>query len=57
MDALKAEMERKRKEREDAKAAGGGGGPRKWVKRGELEKERAVKYYETEAAEQSDRAK
>ena len=57
MDALKAEMERKRKEREDAKAAGGGGGPRKWVKRGELEKERAVKYYETEAAEQEERAR
>ena len=54
MDALKAELERKRKEREANNAAAG---PRKWVKRGELEQQRAIKYYENEAAEQEERAR
>ena len=41
MDALKAEMERKRKEREAASGADGSG-KKKWVKRGDIEKVRAV---------------
>ena len=58
MEALQAEIARKRKEREASQAASGeGGGARKWVKRGQIEQQRTVKYYETEAAEQEERSK
>ena len=55
MEALKAEMERKRKEREEAAAAsaanGEGGGRKKWVKRGEREQQRTIKDHAAEEAE------
>ena len=50
MDALKAEIERKRKERDQLKAAAGGSdGPRKFMKRGEMEQQREIEYYKSEA--------
>jgi pre-mRNA-splicing factor 18 len=56
MDALQAEIARKRKEREEAKsAAGDGGNKRKWVKRGELEQQRAAEYLRKEAAAKEER--
>ena len=60
MDALKKlqeEMARKRKERDEAVSAAGNIAGRKWVKRGELEQQREIKYHETEAAEHEERAK
>ena len=56
MDALQAEIARKRKERE-ALGGGGGGGPKKWVKRGDIEQQRQAAYLQKEAAEQEERAK
>ena len=50
MDALAAEIARKRKATADAKAALGAGGDsaRKWVKKGDIEKVRVGKYLEEE---------
>ena len=58
MDALAAEIARKRQLQQDAKSAlGGGGGPRKWVKRGEVEQVREKKYLEETAREAEEQAK
>ena len=53
MDALKAEIERKRKEREELGAAGGG--KKKWAKRGEIEKARVAQYHADENREAKER--
>ena len=57
MDALKQEIERKRKEREEAAGAGGvaPAGPKKWLKRGDVERLREEKYYADEARESKER--
>ena len=58
MDAIAAEIARKRKAQADAKAAlaggqdpAGGDAPRKWLKKGDLEKLRVAQYHEEEAAQ------
>jgi len=56
MDALQAEIARKRKERE-ATAGTAAAGPRKWIKKGDLEKQREAAYLQTEATEQEERQK
>ena len=56
MDALQAEIARKRKERE-ANAGTAAAGPRKWIKKGDLEKQREAAYLQTEATEQEERQK
>ena len=57
MDALAAEIARKRKASVDAKAALGSGGARKWVKKGELEQLRVAQYHESEAHAAEERIK
>ena len=57
MDALAAEIARKRKASVDAKAALGSGGARKWVKKGELEQLRVAQYHESEAHAAEERSK
>lgn len=56
MEALQAEMARKRKEASEARGAATGGA-KKWVKRGEVSQQRAVNYYEQEANEQDERTR
>ena len=47
---LAAEIAKKRKKQEEAKVSVGGGvGPRKWLKRGEVEQLRVAQYHEDEA--------
>ena len=53
MDAIKAEIERKRRLQQDAKETLG----RKWVKRGEVEQIRQKQYYEEEARQAEERSK
>jgi len=55
MEALKAEMERKRKEREAAAPNAECSGKKRWVKRGDLEKARVQAYHESEASEAKER--
>jgi len=57
MDALKAEIERKRKQREEAAASGtaSASGGKRWVKRGDIEKARVAKYYADEERESKER--
>lgn len=59
MEALKAELERKRKERESAAGAPtlGGDGKRKWVRKGDIERARVAKYHEDEAIDEAERKK
>jgi len=59
MDALAAEIARKRKAQVDAKAAIGGSasGARKWVKKGDLEQLRVNQYHEAEALAAEERSK
>ena len=58
MEALQAEIQRKRKEREALTSGGSAaGGAKKWMKRGELEKKKEAAYREAEAQDQEDRAR
>ena len=62
MDALAAEIARKRKERDDeaGRASGGappGDGKRKWVKKGDLTKAKEALYLESEAKDAEERRK
>jgi len=58
MDAIAAEIARKRQLQQDAKTAlGGAGGPRKWVKRGEVEKVREQQHLEEEKRLAEERSK
>ena len=58
MEAIQAEIARKRKEREAAAATlGGGGEPRKWMRKGDVEKYREAEYLKNEAEEQEARLK
>ena len=58
MEAIQAEIARKRKEREAAAATlGGGGEPRKWMRKGDIEKYREAEYLKNEAEEQEGRLK
>ena len=62
MEALAAEIARKRKERSDASAIASGGaapadGKRKWVKKGDLEKAKVAQYREAEAKDEEERSK